>query len=94
MRLTLVMLCIGLFALSFQESRGVKYNCYCEDCKCTSESHCGCFSSAGCHCPEGTSHCGQTQGAGNGQNPQQNTGIERCCDEKCCEIPSPCRPCR
>ncbi len=31
-----------------------KKNCRCQDCKCTVEKNCGCFSEKGCHSPAGT----------------------------------------
>lgn len=31
--------------------------CKCENCTCTPESHCGCFSNEGCHCEKGCKNC-------------------------------------
>ncbi len=35
-----------------------KRNCTCKDCKCTIQSHCGCYSDKGCNCGTQQSCCG------------------------------------
>ena len=35
-------------------SNPVKHNCSCENCTCTLENHCGCFSEKGCTCSTNT----------------------------------------
>lgn len=35
-------------------------SCHCKNCKCTPQSHCGCYSDKGCSCAEGC-ECGSSK---------------------------------
>lgn len=36
-----------------------KNSCQCQNCTCTQEKHCGCFSKSGCKCASQSCKCGE-----------------------------------
>lgn len=46
----------------------VKKNCKCDNCKCTPEKHCGCYSKAGCKCSPNACQCGDNCRCGENGN--------------------------
>lgn len=50
----------SLMAVSFLSAAPTMTSCQCQNCTCTQERHCGCFSRAGCHCAQDcqcSDHC-------------------------------------
>jgi hypothetical protein len=59
----------ALFALAtnLNAEQPVKGPCSCKECKCTPESHCGCYSKEGCKCTPGHACMGEKGGCANGK---------------------------
>ena len=51
----------SIIAISLLSAAPVQDNCKCQNCKCTEESHCGCFSNSG---SPGSCECGSECGCG------------------------------
>ena len=50
---------VGLYGQEapIQEQSPPRRVCHCKDCRCTFESHCGCYSDQGCHCGGANGSC-------------------------------------
>lgn len=48
-------------------------SCHCQNCRCTQETHCGCFSKSGCKCPPNSKGCG----AAPEEKPSYRTNIKQ-----------------
>lgn len=48
----------SLMAASFLSAGPTMTNCNCQDCTCSQERHCGCFSNSGCQCSSQACQCG------------------------------------
>lgn len=46
-------------AASFLSAAPAMTNCNCQNCACTQERHCGCFSRSGCQCSSQACQCGR-----------------------------------
>lgn len=51
---------LALMSASLLSAAPANPNCQCQNCKCTQEKHCGCFSMEGCKCSSQTSCCGES----------------------------------
>jgi hypothetical protein len=58
MKMLLGFLGASLMAVNFLTAAPTMTNCKCQNCTCTQERHCGCFSRSGCQCSSQACQCG------------------------------------